>query len=251
MKRLQSRSHVLHLLSAGIVSLLAAALLLPATTFAASTQPGKCSATNTQCIISAGNASITARLTALSTLNTKVTGDQSNHKITSSQASELQADITTNEHGLSTLKTKLDAETTASSARQDFANIYLQFRIFAVVIPRDYHKLLLDVEINVQQTMSIAAPAIQAAISKAPASQQTNLKALFSDYQLQVSNASSQFTIANQDIPQMTPQAFNQQRTAYTATRKSLNAATSAANKDLHKGADDLHQIVKILGHDI
>jgi hypothetical protein len=237
--------------TAGIAGMLTLFTLVPGTASAASVQSTKCGATDTQCVITAGNQLIQDRLNALNTLNGKVSSDLSSHKITSSQASALQGDISTNVSGLNTLKTKLDAETVAKNARADVLTMYTQFRIFAVVIPRDSRNLLLDIEENAQQLMSGIAPSIQAAINAAPASQQTKLKALYSDYQTQTSNASSQFTTANQDIPQMTPQAFNQTRSTYEGVRESLDKATSTASKDLHQAAKDLKQIVSILGHDI
>jgi septal ring factor EnvC (AmiA/AmiB activator) len=236
---------------AGVVGMLTLFALLPATASAATAQSTKCTVTDTQCVITAGNQLIQARLTALNTLNGKVTTDLSSHKITSSQASSLQGDISTNESGLNTLKSKLDAETMAKNARADVLAMYTQFRIYAVVIPRDSRNLLLDIEENAQQLMTNVAPSIQAAINAAPASEQSKLKALYSDYQTQTSNASSQFTTANQDIPQMTPQAFNQTRSTYEGVRASLDKATSTASKDLHQAAKDLKQIVSILGHDI
>lgn len=251
MKKLQLRNLSKRFATLSVMGIMAVGALVPATAFATSTQSTKCGVTDVKCVIAAGDQLIAARQTSLTTLNTKITTDLNAKKITGDQASALQSDVTTNQTGLSNLKTRLDAETTARDARLDVANIFLQFRIYAVVLPRDYRHLFLDIEINVKEKMKDAAPAIQAAISKAPAAQQAKLKDLFSDYQQQIANAETQIDTAQQDIPQMTPEDFNQNRVSYEATRKSLDNATKTASVDLHKAAKDLHQIVNILGHDI
>lgn len=251
MKKFQLQRLTKRLITFGVMGLVAVGALIPAAVFATPAQPAKCAATDVKCVISAGDQLIANRLTSLDTLNTKVADDLNAKKITSDQASVLQSDVSTNKTGLNNLKTRLDAETVAKNARTDVGNIYLQFRIYAVVMPRDYRHLLLDIEINVKEQMADASPAIQAAINKAPAGQQARLKDLFNDYQQKVANAESQIDIANQDLPQMTPENFNQNHTSYETTRKSLDNATKNANSDLHQAAKDLHQIVAILGHDI
>jgi hypothetical protein len=251
MKKLQLRGFTKRFVTLGVMGIMAMGALLPVAAFAAPTQSTKCAAADVKCVIAVGDQLISNRLGSLNTLSTKIASDLSTGKITSDQAGTLQADVSTNETGLNNLKTKLDGETVAKNARVDVENIYLQFRIYAVVLPRDYRHLLLDIEINVREKLVDVAPAIQAAIAKAPASQQNKLNALFSDYQKQVANAETQFDIANQDIPQMTPENFNQNHASYEVVRISLDNATRTASKDLHQAARDLHQIVIILGHDI
>ncbi len=234
-----------------VVGVMAIGALLPATASAASVQSAKCGTGDGTCVIAVGDKLIADRLKALGTLNTKITDDQSAKKITNDQANALEADVSTNESGLNSLKTKLDAETTAKAARVDVVNIYKQFRIYAVVLPRDSRHLLLDTEINAKDIFVASEPAIQAAITAAPASQQAKLKDLYSDYQKQVSDSEAQIDTATQDIPQMTPSAFNLTHSAYETVRQSLDNATKTASKDLHKAANDLHQMVTIIGHDI
>src|SRR5579875_2130759 len=232
----------------GVLALMAIGALIPATAFAASTQPAKCAAGDVQCVITAGDTLIANRQTALNTLNSKVSSDLSSHKITADQASALQSDVSTNQTGLANLKTKLDAEKSAPAARQDVVNIFLQFRIYAVVLPRDYRRLEMDIEINAKAVMQGAAPVIQAAISKAPASKQARLNALFSDYQKEVAAAETQLDTAQTDFPAMTPENFNQNRTSYESTRQALDTALKTARVDLHKAANDLQKMANILG---
>jgi hypothetical protein len=234
---------------AGIVALVALSALIPATAFAASTQQQvKCGASDTRCVITAGDTLIANRLKSLDTLNSKIATDLSEHKITSDQASTLQADVSTNQTGLNTLKSKLDAETVTKNARQDVASIFTQFRIYAVVLPRDYRHLEMDIEINAQNIMQGVAPTIKSAISSAPADKQTRLNTLYSDYEKQVAAAQSQIAIAQNDFPALTPANFNQNRTSFESTRQALDNALKQARVDLHQAAKDLKQMANVLG---
>ena len=232
----------------GAVALMAVAALIPATAFAASSSQPKCAVNDAKCVISAGDTLITSRLTSLNTLNGKISSDLSAHKITSDQASALQSDVSTNQNGLNTLKTKLDAETVAKNARQDVLNIFLQFRIYAVVLPRDYRHLEMDIEINAKDVMQGAASTIKTAIGSAPADKQSQLNSLYSDYEKQVAAAETQLDIAQKDFPAMTPEDFNQNRTSYESTRLALDNALKSARADLHQAAKDLRQMANILG---
>jgi hypothetical protein len=248
MKKLNLRSFSKRVATVGAIGIMAISALIPATAFAASNTPAKCAAKDVACVITAGNTLITDRLTSLNTLSSKVSTDLTAKKITSDQANALQSDVTTNQTGLTNLKTKLDAETTESAARADVTNVFLQFRIYAVVLPRDYRTIEMDVERNAKGVMQDVAPTIKTAIGKAPASQQAQLNSLFSDYQAQVAAAETQLDTAQNDFPAMTPENFNQNKTTYESTRTNLDNALKAARGDLHQAAKDLHEMAHILG---
>lgn len=248
MKKFNLRQLAKPITIVGTLGLLVLGALLPATVFAASSQQTKCAATDVKCVIAAGDTLIVNRQNSLKTLNSKISADLSAHKLTGDQASVLQADVTTNQAGLSNLKSKLDAETDAKAARQDVANIFLQFRIYAVVLPRDYRRIQMDIEINAKNLVQGVASKIKQAISSAPANEQAQLNALFSDYQKQVAAAESQLDTAQQDFPAMTPENFNQNRASYESTKTALDNALKAARVDLHQAAKDLNEMARILG---
>jgi hypothetical protein len=244
--QLRSLAVAVSLLSA--LGVLALGALLPASVFAAVNQPARCSATDVACIVAAGNVLITNRQNSLNTLSSKISTDLNAHKLTADQAGVLQADVTTNRSGLSSLKSKLDAETNARAARQDVSAIFLQFRIYAVVLPRDYRRTQMDIEINARNLMQGVAAKIKGAIGAAPAGEQARLNALFGDYQKQVAAAESQLDTAQRDFPALTPANFNQNRLSYEATKTSLDKALRAARADLHQAAKDLNEMARILG---
>ena len=227
--------------------LLALGILVPTTAVAATNANNKCAPTDTQCVINAGDQLIASRQTALTTLSGKVTARENQNQITSDQASALQSDISTNQSGLTALKSKLDAETDPKAARQDVANIFFQFRIFAVVLPRDYRRLYLDVEVNVDGKLRSLGPGVQQAISKAPAGEQAQLNTLFNDYKNQLSTAESQFDVAQAAFPALTPANFNYNRSTYQTTLSSLDSAERTIHNALKQAGSDLHQIAQIL----
>jgi hypothetical protein len=230
-----------------ILSILALGILVPSTAFAATNSTHTCAPTDTQCYITEGDQFIALRQTALTTLSGKVTVRENQHLITSDQSSILQSDVSTNQRGLAALKSKLDAETDPKAARQDVVNIFFQFRIFAVVLPRDYRRLYFDVAVNVDNKLRSLGPDVQQAISKAPAGEQAQLNTLFNDYKTRLSTAESQFDLAQAAFPALTPANFNYNRSNYQTTLSNLDKAEHTIHTDLKQAGSDLHQIAQIL----
>ena len=233
-------------LAIGLFSLLA--LSIPATAFAASpTTTPKCGATDAHCWITLGDQLIANRQTALTTLSSKVTERLNDKLINSDQANALQSDISTNASGLTALQTKLNGETNATAARLDVANIFLQFRIYAVVLPRDYRRLFLDVAVTVDAKLRGLSEELKEAIQGAPASKQGQLNTLYKDYLAQLSTAEAQFDTAQSDFPALTPENFNYNRSAYEASLSSLKTAEQTIHNALKQAGQDAHQIAQIL----
>lgn len=231
----------------GVVAALVLGATLPLTALAAApaATPTAHAPCDLSCIQQFGDARIAARITALNTLNGKVQSALSDKRIGSDQANALYSDISTNETGLNNLKTRLDSETSADAARQDVKNIYLQFRIFAVVLPRDYRTLYLDAIVNVHDRLVDVEGKIQDAIAKAgnpPA-----VVALFNDYKSQLQSVESQIDAANVELPQLTPENYNNNRSAYETALTNLKSDEQTAHNDLKQAVSDLHQIVQAL----
>lgn len=235
--RLPARLAVLGVLA----TLSLGAVALPATALAA---PLSC---DLHCVITYGDARIAERQTALTKLSGAISDRAKDNHITADQANSLQADVTTNKNGLATLKTKLDAETVATAARQDVKSIYEQFRIFAVVLPRDYRTLELDVEIQVAHKLKDLEATLQSAVNGAPSNVKDQVTALYNDYVMQVSNAEAQIDAGQGELPQLTPGNFNTNQTAYKTALTNLRNDVHTASKDLHQAGKDLHQISELL----
>jgi hypothetical protein len=203
--------------------------------------------TDISCVKKFGDDAIAKRQTSLDAATTKINGFVSKGALTSAQAGPLLDQITTNKNGLASLKTKLDGETDISAARTDVKNIYLQFRIYAVFLPRTRHVVALDIMTNVDGKLTAAEPKIEDAISKAPASEQGQLNTLYSDFKAQLKEAEAQIDAAQGQLPVLTPSTYNTDRATYDKAFAALHADTRAAHDALLKARNDLHQIATIL----
>lgn len=242
----RARQSARRLAITGGLGLLVAGCLVPLAGFTAMPK-SLCGPTDVACVIKYGDAAIAARQTSLSTLNGRVTEQFSDGRISSDENATLTGDIATNESGLAALKTKLDSETDATAARQDFKSIYTTFRIYAVVLPRDYHELWLDMITRKDSQLKGDETLIQDAINGAPQSVQQQANQLFSDYQTQVTNALAQDSAASQIIPELTPSAFNGDPAGYKTTLDSYKTDIQTAAQDTKAAISDMHQIVVLL----
>ncbi len=247
MKQFKSLRHLPgRLVALGVLAAVAIAVAIPLTASAAPASATACKG-DLSCIKTFGDTRIGDRLTALTNLGNRVSNDLSANRISSAQASALQGDISTNQSGLNALKATLDGETTAAAALQDVKNIYDQFRIYAVVLPRDNHTLWLDIGGTIDSTLRSKQSTISDAISKAPAGEQAQLNALFTDYQNQLTEAESQMSAGSGILPDLTVDAFNNTRTTYLSNLSDLRNDTRTAARDLHSAAQDLAKIIAIL----
>jgi hypothetical protein len=203
--------------------------------------------TDIACVKKFGDDAIAKRQTSLDGLTTKINGLVSKGHLTSAQAGPLLGQITTNKNGLATLKTKLDGETDITAARADVRNIYLQFRIYAVFLPRTRHVVELDIMTNVDARLKGLEPKIEDAIAKAPADKKDQLNTLYADFKAQLKEAEAQIDAGQGQLPVLTPNTFNTDRATYDKAFAALQADTKAAHDALKKAGDDLHQIAMIL----
>lgn len=231
---------------AGGLAMLMAGVLTPLSGFT-SASTSACAATDIQCVITFGNARIAERQTALSKLNSRVSETYTDGRITSADNSALVGDISSNESGLTALKGQLDSASDAASARADVKLIYTQYRIFAVVLPRDYHELWLDMLAHADTRLANSESVIQDAINGAPAGVQAQANTLFADYKSQVSTAQAQTQAAQPMITQLTPASFNANPTAYKTTFDSFKTDIQTAHTATKQAISDLHQIVVLL----
>jgi hypothetical protein len=253
------RSTPRHLLALGMAASLAlgaagaaTALAAPSTATSPATSPAAttattCARTDVKCVIAFGDQRIDERTAGLTRLNDRANFQVAAGHITSSQASAIQADVTSNQNGLATLKSKLDAETAADAARQDVRNIYTQFRIFAVVLPRDYHEIVVDIMTNVQAKLAGLEPKLQQAIASAPPGEQQQLNTLYSDFTAKVDAASAQITNANGLVSSFTPDNFNNNQATYHTNWLNFRSDILAGRADLRQAASDLHQMAQLL----
>jgi hypothetical protein len=125
--------------------------------------------------------------------------------------------------------------------------IYTQYRIYAVVLPRDYHELWLDMIVHTDARLNGAETIIQDAINGAPSGVQGKANTLFTDYKSQVSTAEAQTQAAQSIIAQLTPANFNASPTAYAAQFGSYKTDIQTSATATKQAISDLHQILQLL----
>ena len=138
-----------------------------------------------QNIISRSNTLITNRLTSLSTLSTRIQGDK---RLSTSEKSSLTSDIQTDTNGLTALKTKIDADTDATTARTDEKQIITNFYVYAAFEPKLRYLIILN---NLQTTTSniqALVPQLQNLINtfKSQGKDVTQLQSLLDDISSQL-----------------------------------------------------------------
>jgi hypothetical protein len=243
LKRLCSKHlAALSLAALGVIGLAGSAVAAAPAALAASAA----TCTTVSCVQQFGDQRIQARLAALDKLNLAAT----NHKgITSTQRSVIQNDVSANESGLKALKQQLDGETTITAARADVKNIYVQFRIYAVVLPRDYGEIWMFHQQNVVARMQDANDKISDLIQKAQQAGKdvSQLQALQQDYNAKLSDATTHLNNAQALIPSLVPSNFP----GTTTTLKTYRADLRTSHQDIVAAAKDLHQMVLILKADL
>lgn len=236
------------LLGMGALAALALGVMVPVTAFAAPALPtaGGC-AGNVQCIIQFGDARIAERQAALTKTASTINDQLSKGHITQDQANTLLGYVNEGQTDMTQIKTKLDADTDATTARQDVKAIFENYRIFAVLLPKTHFGLWADIETNVKDKLKDLEPKIEDAISKAPASEQQQLNSLYSDYKAQLSEAESQIDAAQGQFATLTIQTYNTDQSTYKTAFEDCRNDLKSAHTAIKQAASDLHQIVQII----
>ncbi len=204
----------------------------------AATPTPKCGQ-NLTCIQNIGYAEIDRRVAALDVLIARVA---THTHLTQTQQSAITQDARANISGLTDLRNTLKSETTVSAARADVQSIFKNFRIFAVVLPRDYGEIYLDHMTNVHDAFTAKEPTIQSILQEAQNEgiNVTQEQAHLTDLETQVTNAGTQLSSAQGLIPSLIP-------ANYPGTTQSIaeyHTDLKAAHGDLKAAWIDLKDII-------
>jgi hypothetical protein len=194
---------------------------------------------NLACVQNVGYGEIARRIAALNVLIARVSAHT---HLTSAQQSAITEDAQTNISGLNTLNSKLKGETDVTAARTDVQDIFTNFRIFAVVLPRDYGEIYLDHMQNVHDAVTAKEPEIQSVLQQAQSQgiDITKEQGQLTDLETQVTNAGTQLSNAQGLIPSLTP--ANYPGTDQTIAQYHTDLKT--AHTDLKAAAVDLTSII-------
>ena len=191
-------------------------------------------------VITRADADVAARITALNNLSTRVAAMKNE---SAAEKASIASQVETNITGLTALKAKIDADTTAAAAATDAKTIFTAYRIYALVIPQGWIIAAGDRVTTIDNLMTSLAAKIQARVSADQAAGK-NVAALITtlaDMNAKVTDANAQSASAQADVSALVPDQGNasiaaSNKTALVASRAKIKTATDdlkAARKDV------------------
>ncbi len=185
---------------------------------------------------------ITQRLTLLNTVSTRISGLV---KLSSTQKTQYVNEITMDVNGLTSLKTKADADTDLPTLRADYRSIFTTYRIYVEFLPQ-LHLLVASDTMGVTDTkLSDLATKLQSRIQTD--GNPSNMTGLLSDMQAKISEANTQYNNVESQVTSLTPQSYNSDPTGTTATLKNARSEIQTGAEDLKAAFADAKQIVQLL----
>lgn len=171
---------------------------------------------------------IDRRIAALNNLITKI---NSNNRISASDKSTYISQIQSQISTLSTLKSKIDADTDLDTLKTDVKSIVDSYRIFALFIPKIHILSSADSMSQAADKLTAIAAKLQTKIQAAQAAggDVTALQSALSDLQTKVTDAKTQYQNAESTITPLTPDG-------YPANKSQLDSAITM----IKTGAQDL-----------
>ena len=223
---MRTRKTVTRYVSAGIFGVAGTILLTANIAFAQSTSTNltMTQKQHLQDIINKGNQEIGRRLNSLNKLESKISAAS---KLTASDKAYLSAEISGEITGLTTLKGKLDAETTLVAARSDAQSIYTEYRVYYLVVPKVWLVKTADDQLIVESKLATLAQKLQTRIDSAKTSGKNvdNLQNELNDLTKQVSNAQSISSSIEQKVLPLQPSDYNSDHTILSGDRDQLKSA--------------------------
>jgi hypothetical protein len=180
---------------------------------------------------------ITKRVDALNAAIAKVNAAQGLGSGQATLESYLGADV----GPLQALNAKIQGDTTAQQARQDFATIFSGYRVYLLVLPAA------RIAADADRTTNTVLPKLTSASSKAQAhensSNQAQLAPLISDLNAQISAAANATNGLAGTVLGYTPSEWNGNHELLSPARSDTTTADAA----IKKARQDLVQIVQVL----
>jgi hypothetical protein len=187
-----------------------------------------------QVIISKGDLEITRRLTKLQALTSKINGIT---RLSASDKTALSNEVTTTISGLTTLKAQLDGETTLEGAKTDAANIYSEYRVYALVVPKIHLIRAADSQQVTEAKLSALASKLQSRITvaKEAGKDTADLQSKLDDMNSKVTAAQAISTKVQSLVIDLQPSDYNSNHSilsGYSVQLKTAHADNLAAYTD-------------------
>jgi hypothetical protein len=182
-------------------------------------------------------AAISLRVDDLNAAIAKVNADRRLGSDNAALAAYLQTDVAP----LQALGQKIAGDTTESTAAADYATIFANYRVLALVLPAGHIAGVAD-QVEVTTVPELTALATKAA-SHVNSSNQAVLQPLLNDLQAQITAATNATAGVSATVLAYTPTEWNANHDLLTSVR----SAVQSADNDIAKAHADLKQIAAVL----
>jgi hypothetical protein len=176
----------------------------------------------------AGKAATAARIATLNVTIPKITA---NKYLSSSDRSTILATLNHDLSSMSTLQTKIAADTDLKTAAADVQSIYTGYRVYAVAIPQSHYAAAADglTDSAVPALLKVQS-ALQAALAGPDKSKDTPaIDAQMADLATQISTVQSSTAGVSAFALSVTPAQFDANHSVLAATHTSVKTAEAAA----------------------
>lgn len=214
---------------------LASAATATTTTTTSTAATAGCNATALADIIKNGTAMIAKRQSDLSSLKTKVSDFKN---VTAADKQTVLSQIATASSGLAALQKTLNADTTVSGARADCNNIYTNFRVYLLIVPKVQVVRVADNQIVREDALSsLAANKLSPLVakSKLSAGDKVTANGLLSEAEQKLRDARALSAAAIATVMPLQPSDYNsnhQLMLTYFTNLKTAHTDLTTAHAD-------------------
>ena len=173
-----------------------------------------------------GDAEISRRLTTLNALSTKISDTA---KLTTADKTALENEVAKEISSLTALRTKLDAETVLADAFTDAKSIVIDYRVYALIVPKINLVRTADDQQVVESKLTDLATKLQARIQSAQTAGKNiaSLQAQLDDLQAKVHAAQSISMNVEASVVVLQPTDYDNDHTILSGYRDQLKTAHS------------------------
>ena len=222
------------LAASGVAAVLVLGATVPAFADSAPSAPPVTAHSSLSAIQAAGAAATTRRIASIDTASARIAAGT---KLGAAHAATITATLTTDRAALVTLKAKIAADTTVSTALADYKSIFTGFRIYAVVLPQAH------IAAGADRITGTTVPRLQAAhdrlataLSNHPDTSTPALQADLVQMQNDIDATRTAATGLADSALAVMPADFNANHAVMAPLRAQLKTAVADARKALAEG---------------
>ena len=204
-------------------------------------------------VLTRSDTAILARIASLNDLNTRI---QAMSNVSVEAKANISNQIQGNISGLTSLKAKIDADTSETTALSDEKSILGSYRIYALVLPQGYIAAASDRILTIAGLMTNISAKLEARITadRTAGKDVSAMESSLIDLNLKITDAKLQASTAETRVAPLAPDMGNKvQLQTNNAALKAARADVKVGTQDLktaRSDADSIIKAVKALGID-